>query len=91
MSLNEQFILSIELVKGLNKKPNDSELLKLYSLYKQGTIGNCNIDKPGIFSFKELAKWKAWNEQKGKKKDIAKFEYCEYVMILSEKYGVNDN
>jgi diazepam-binding inhibitor (GABA receptor modulating acyl-CoA-binding protein) len=35
-----------------NAKLTDDELLQLYALYKQGTIGDCNTDKPGFLNFK---------------------------------------
>jgi diazepam-binding inhibitor (GABA receptor modulator, acyl-CoA-binding protein) len=52
---------------GKEKKLNipDKDLLILYSLYKQGTVGDCNTEKPGFLDFKGKAKWEAWNERKG--------------------------
>lgn len=38
----EDFERAIETSNSFKRKPNDSELLKLYSLYKQSTIGDCN-------------------------------------------------
>lgn len=32
-------------MKVLKKKPNDAELLELYGLYKQATIGDVNTGK----------------------------------------------
>jgi diazepam-binding inhibitor (GABA receptor modulator, acyl-CoA-binding protein) len=90
MSLEERFKLSAELVKGLKKKPTDDELLKLYGLYKQGTLGNCDTEEPSFFYFKEKAKWRAWYSQYGKKKDKAKEEYCEYVIELTDRYGLEN-
>jgi hypothetical protein len=31
------------------------------SLFKQATIGECNIPKPSVFSIEASAKWKAWD------------------------------
>jgi acyl-CoA-binding protein len=36
----QQFNESAESVKNLTKRPSDDELLELYALYKQGTVGN---------------------------------------------------
>lgn len=91
MSIDERFTLSVELVKGLKSKPTDEELLKLYGLYKQATLGDCNTTEPSFFYFKEKAKWGAWNLEKGKKKNKAKEEYSDFVMDLSDKYGLSDN
>jgi diazepam-binding inhibitor (GABA receptor modulating acyl-CoA-binding protein) len=45
----------------------DDELLQIYSLFKQGSVGDNNTDKPGMLDFKGKAKWEAWNKLKGKK------------------------
>lgn len=59
------------------------DLLKLYSFYKQGTIGDCNTPKPGgVFNFKEKAKWDAWNELKGLSKNEAKTAYVKTSIDL---------
>jgi diazepam-binding inhibitor (GABA receptor modulating acyl-CoA-binding protein) len=50
---------------------NNEEVLLLYGLYKQGIVGDINIDKPGMFSFEAKAKWNAWNANKGKSKEEA--------------------
>lgn len=41
-SLFQDFETAAENVKNLVKKPNDQELLELYGLYKQGTVGDVN-------------------------------------------------
>ena len=64
------------------KKLSDDKKLKLYGLYKQAIIGDINIEKPGSLDFKGQAKWNAWNEQKGKEKEVAKREYVEFVLTL---------
>jgi len=74
-----KFELAAEEVKTLTKKPSDGDLLKLYGLYKQATVGDVNTTKPGIFSPKERAKWDAWNENKGKAKETAESEYVAFV------------
>lgn len=38
----------------------DEELLQIYGLYKQGSIGNVNTDRPGFLDLKGKAKWDAW-------------------------------
>lgn len=49
----------------------DSKKLEIYSLYKQGMIGDCNTSRPGTFDFKGKAKWEAWNKLKGMSKEEA--------------------
>ena len=60
-------------------------MLKLYSLFKQGTIGDCNTPQPGFFEFVNKAKWNAWNTLKGKTKEQAMEEYIAFVTELAAK------
>jgi acyl-CoA-binding protein len=66
----------------------DDELLQIYSLFKQGTVGDNNTEKPGMLDFKGKAKWEAWNKLKGKSKQQAQTEYIELARTLLAKYNV---
>ncbi|UZD23011.1 acyl-CoA-binding protein [Algoriphagus halophytocola] len=74
------------LTKKFTQKPSNEELLKLYGLYKQATLGDNDTERPGGFDFKAAAKYNAWENQKGKSKKEAEEEYIELVKNLSEKY-----
>lgn len=37
-------------------------LLNFYALFKQATVGPCNVPKPGIFDLRGRKKWYAWFE-----------------------------
>jgi acyl-CoA-binding protein len=51
---------------SLNTKPSNETLLQLYSLYKQATKGDVNIDPPeNPFDFVAKAKYEAWAALKG--------------------------
>lgn len=71
-----------EKVKTLSEKPNDETLLKLYGLYKQATVGNCNISQPWIIQVEARSKWDAWNSHKNKQKNVAEKEYIQLVERL---------
>lgn len=49
-----------------NIKMTDDELLQIYGLYKQGSIGDVNTARPGFLDPKGKAKWDAWEKNKGK-------------------------
>uniref|UniRef100_A0A1I7UEK9 ACB domain-containing protein n=1 Tax=Caenorhabditis tropicalis TaxID=1561998 RepID=A0A1I7UEK9_9PELO len=74
-------------VKTLKTSPSNDELLKLYALFKQGTIGDNNTSKPGMFAMKGKAKWSAWDEKKGTSKEAAQAAYVALVEELIAKYG----
>ena len=73
-----------EAVKGLATKPSDNDLLELYALFKQATVGDCNTAKPGMLDFKGKAKWDAWNGKKGVSQDDAKSQYVAKVQSLMQ-------
>ncbi|EDO49351.1 predicted protein, partial [Nematostella vectensis] len=53
-------------VKNLKEKPDDTEMLEVYALYKQATVGDINTARPGMLDFTGKAKWDAWEKKKGK-------------------------
>jgi diazepam-binding inhibitor (GABA receptor modulating acyl-CoA-binding protein) len=55
------------------------QMLTLYGLYKQATVGDCTLPEPDLLDFKAKAKWTAWNERKGLKKEVAKKVYVACV------------
>ena len=83
--LEADFLQMAEDVKVLSKKPSDAELLELYALYKQATVGEVNIDRPGMLDFKGKAKWDAWNGKKGMSKEDAMKAYIEFGNALKLK------
>ncbi|KAM4026459.1 acyl-CoA-binding protein [Anomaloglossus baeobatrachus] len=76
-------------VKQLKSSPGDSEMLELYALYKQATVGDVNTERPGFMDFKNRAKWDAWSGKKGTSQDEARTKYIALVAELKEKYGCN--
>ncbi|KAE9553128.1 hypothetical protein FO519_003645 [Halicephalobus sp. NKZ332] len=75
-------------VKKLKTSPNNDELLELYALYKQGTVGDNNTAKPGMLDMKGKAKWSAWDGKKGTPQAKAKELYIAKVDELVGKYGL---
>ncbi|KAI4822990.1 hypothetical protein KUCAC02_008506 [Chaenocephalus aceratus] len=63
--LQAQFDAAAEAVKQLKVKPADEEMLQVYSLFKQASVGDVNTGRPGMFDFTGKAKWDAWEKQKG--------------------------
>ena len=79
MELKENFEKAVADSKLLPSKPNNEILLQLYSLYKQATEGDINIDPPGMFDFVAKAKYDAWTKLKGVNADDAMQQYIELV------------
>ncbi len=90
LSLDDKFMVAANNIKNLKKRPSDNELLSIYGLYKQSTIGDNTDPRPSFLDPKGQIKWDAWNKHKGVKQKVAKLTYIDYVHKLSVKYGVNE-
>ena len=63
-SVSKQFEEAKEKITTLTEEPGNDVKLKLYALFKQATVGQCNTKKPGMTDFVGRAKWNAWSELK---------------------------
>ncbi|KAK9679849.1 Acyl CoA binding protein [Popillia japonica] len=88
MSLQEKFDKAAADVKKLKSLPGNDDLLILYALFKQGTVGDVNTDRPGMLDVKGKAKWDAWAAKKGLSKDDAQKQYIEKVEQLVASIGL---
>jgi hypothetical protein len=52
-SIEEEFLECAENIRNIKRAPTSDQLLLLYGLYKQATIGDCNKEKPSFFNFNE--------------------------------------
>jgi acyl-CoA-binding protein len=66
-------------VFDLEERPDDSTMLRLYSLYKQATEGDATGRMPIAKGMVAVAKWKAWKKLEGTSTEIAMGTYCEIV------------
>lgn len=80
--LNAKFETAVTESKQLDEKPAPPTLLKLYSLYKQATVGNNNEEKPGMTDIVARAKWDAWDGLKDVGAEDAKQRYIDLVEEL---------
>jgi diazepam-binding inhibitor (GABA receptor modulator, acyl-CoA-binding protein) len=66
-------------------KPDNLTLLKLYSLYKQGSLGDVQGERPGGFDFVGGAKYDAWAGLEGTSQAQAQADYVALVEKLKGK------
>ena len=78
----ELFNAAAAAAKSLPERPDDATMLKLYALYKQGSSGDVQGDKPGFFDFVGTAKYEAWEKLAGTSMDEARLQYVELVRKL---------
>ena len=82
MTLKEKFEQAVSESKQLPEKPSNEILLKIYSLYKQATLGDITGDRPNGFDFINLAKYNAWESLRGKDSEEAMQEYVDLINSL---------
>lgn len=80
--MEEEFEHNCSLVKLLPKRPSDDELLMLYALYKQATLGDNKTIEPGFFNIKARIKWNSWKSVEGMEKEQAMRHYILKVKEL---------
>ncbi|ESO00028.1 hypothetical protein HELRODRAFT_146952, partial [Helobdella robusta] len=60
-SLKEQFDAATNVIQSLPKKgsfqPSTEMQLMFYSLFKQATIGQCNVSRPAFYDIVGRTKW----------------------------------
>nr|AAR37334.1 diazepam-binding inhibitor [Helicoverpa armigera] len=89
MSLQEQFDHAAANVKKLKSLPSDADLLELYALFKQATVGDSDPSKaPGFLDLKGKAKFEAWSKQRGVSKEDAQKAYIAKVEKLIASIGL---
>ena len=69
--------------KDLTERPDNATLLKIYALYKQGSVGDNTDKKPGFGDMVGRAKWDAWNACKGVSQEDARQQYIALIESLS--------
>ena len=82
MPLIDDFTAAQARVKTLTSRPGNDDLLELYALYKQGTVGDNTGKRPGMLDPVGRAKHDAWDKKKGKSKDEAMTAYVAVVARL---------
>jgi diazepam-binding inhibitor (GABA receptor modulator, acyl-CoA-binding protein) len=80
--LKAQFEAAMADSKNLAERPDNATLLKIYSLYKQGSTGDNTEKKPGFGDMVGRAKWDAWNSLKGTSNDDAMQQYVDLIESL---------
>jgi acyl-CoA-binding protein len=76
------FEKAAQAAKALPERPDNDTMLELYGLYKQGSVGDVQGDKPGFFDFVGVAKYEAWEKLRGTATDQAQARYVALVKKL---------
>lgn len=82
MSLQEQFQQAQADSKNLPERPDNMTLLKIYALFKQGSSGDVQGERPGMTDFVARAKYDAWDALKGTSQEDAMQQYIDLIEEL---------
>jgi diazepam-binding inhibitor (GABA receptor modulating acyl-CoA-binding protein) len=80
--LKTQFDSAAADSKNLSERPDNATMLKIYALYKQGSLGDNADKKPGFGDIVGRAKWDAWNGLKGTAQETAMQQYIDLINSL---------
>ncbi|MDR5756789.1 acyl-CoA-binding protein [Caballeronia sp. LZ035] len=80
--IEQQFTQAQTDVTELPERPGNLTLLRLYALFKQGSLGDIQGEKPGFTDIAGKFKFEAWEALKGTPADEAKARYVELVESL---------
>ena len=81
-ALKKKFEAAAADSKKLKERPSNDVMLKLYSLYKQGTDGDVQGKRPGFTDMVGRAKYDAWSALSGTGEDDAMQQYIDLVNSL---------
>lgn len=84
--LDEQFTKAQELSKSITERPSNDQLLDIYGLYKQASLGDAETSgakRPGRFDLVGRAKYDAWTGKKGLDSETAKQQYIDLIERLA--------
>ncbi len=80
--LQSLFETAVAESKNLSSRPDNDTLLKIYSLYKQGTSGDASGKRPGMFDMVGRAKFDAWAKLSGTGQEDAMQQYVDLINSL---------
>jgi len=80
--LQKQFETAAADSKNLDERPDNDTLLKIYALYKQGSAGDVQGNRPGFTDMIGRAKYDAWAKIKGLAKEDAMRQYVDLINSL---------
>jgi diazepam-binding inhibitor (GABA receptor modulator, acyl-CoA-binding protein) len=83
--VRKQFESAVRDVRKLPSEPATAELLELYALYKQATVGDVSGPRPGAFDVRARAKHDAWTKARGLSTAEAMARYVRLVGKLSSR------
>lgn len=86
MSREKMFNKAAHYLQSLASELSAAELLKFYALYKQATVGPCNVSKPMWYQVQAKQKWEAWNSLNEMSSEDAMNNYIEELAKINPNW-----
>lgn len=80
--IRKQFVAAAEAAKNLPGPPGEDDMLELYALYQQATVGDVRGERPDFFDVAAGAKYDAWAKLAGTSSVVAMQKYIDKVRAL---------
>lgn len=84
--LEDRFNRASKYMQSLASELDSDQLLALYGLYKQATVGACNIPRPNWYQAQALRKYEAWRKLGGMSQEIAMASYVDIIARLNPSW-----
>lgn len=85
MNILKRFIKAEERILSNAENIAHENIVKLYGLYKQATVGDNTTPRPWSFQFYACAKWDEWTSHAGKNKEDAMSEYIGLSFLIGNQ------
>lgn len=84
--LEDRFNRASKYMQSLVSELNTDQLLTFYGLYKQATVGPCDISKPNWYQVQAVRKYEAWKKLGDMSQEIAMANYIDIIARLNPSW-----
>jgi len=86
--LEETFDRAAKYLQTLVSELDSGQLLAFYGLYKQATVGPCDIPRPNWYQVQAKHKWEAWKNLGDMSRETAMADYVHAIARINPTWDV---
>lgn len=84
--LEETFNRAAKYLQSLVSELDSGQLLAFYGLYKQATVGPCDIPRPNWYQMQAKHKWEAWKNLGDMSRETAMADYIRAIAKINPSW-----
>jgi acyl-CoA-binding protein len=84
--LEETFSRAAKYLQTLVSELDSGQLLAFYGLYKQATVGSCDIPRPNWYQVQAKHKWEAWKNLGDMSRETAMADYIHAIAKINPSW-----